>query len=155
MVTPSPVAVGEPVLTLTWVAPPVAATVWFAGHEIVGLGTSITVTVKLQEPDPIVELAVTVVVPIGKTVPEAGLVLTVPQSPNFSGLAKVTVAPAAEVDATVISFGHSKLQVAGVPPPPPTVTRPELAVLSNGFSSTVSLVTLATFVMLESPAPAV
>jgi hypothetical protein len=82
-------------------------------------------------------------------------VFTVPQSPNVSGLAKVTLAPPVVLVATVMSFGHSSEQVGGVPVPPPIVTRPELAVLSDGFSSAVVLVTLAVFVTEESAAPAV
>jgi hypothetical protein len=64
-----------------------------AGQLIVGAGLSITVTVKLQKPLPVEDVAVTVVVPIGKNEPEAGLLVTVPQLPAVSGAAKVTVAP--------------------------------------------------------------
>lgn len=77
-----------------------------------------------------------------------------PQSPNLSGLPKVTVAPLGEVAATVMLFGHSRLQVGGVPPPPsPIVIRPELAVLSTSLRSVVSLDTLTVFAMVDPGAP--
>lgn len=155
MTTPVPVADGVPGLTDTSDCPEGAATVWFAGQVIVGFGTSITVTVNVQEPPPVVEVAATVVVPIAKNEPEAWFVFTVPQSPNVPGLAKVTLAPPVVLVATVMSFGHSSEQVGGVPLPPPIVMRPELAVLSDGFSSLVVLETLAMFVTSESAAPAV
>ena len=45
-----------------------------AGQVIVGFSVSFTVTVKVQEADPelLVAVAVTVVVPIGKVLPEGG-----------------------------------------------------------------------------------
>ena len=46
----------------------------FPGHVIVGASLSITVTLKVQDEVPIgfVAVAVTVVVPIGKRLPEGG-----------------------------------------------------------------------------------
>jgi hypothetical protein len=76
--------------------PSLAVTVMLAGQEIVGAGESTTVTVKLQTPEPVEDVLVTVVVPIGKKEPEAGVVVTVPQVPTVSGAAKVTVAPPPE-----------------------------------------------------------
>ena len=56
----------------------------FAGHAMVGFSVSLTVTVKLHVavfPDVSVAVQVTVVVPFGKAVPEAGeqLVVTLGQ----------------------------------------------------------------------------
>src|SRR6266404_492165 len=79
---PEPVAVGEPVETDVSACPEGAWTVLSAGQVMVGAGTSITVTLKVQLPPPVVEVAVTNVVPIAKNDPEAWLVFTVPQSPN-------------------------------------------------------------------------
>jgi hypothetical protein len=55
------------------------------GQLIVGAAESITVTVKLQNPPPVAELLLTVVVPIGKNEPEAGVLVTVPHVPKASG----------------------------------------------------------------------
>ena len=48
---------------------------------------STTVIVNEQLPKPIDDVAVTVVVPTGKNEPEAGEVVTVPQSPEVVGAA--------------------------------------------------------------------
>src|SRR5688572_4569470 len=76
-----PVAEGVPTLRLASGWPDGAATVWFVGQVIVGEGSSITVTAKEQDPPPTDDDTVTVVVPTGKKEPEAGLAVTVPQSP--------------------------------------------------------------------------
>ena len=55
--------------------------------------TSFTVTVKVQVPPPIEDVAVTVVVPTGKNDPDAGVAVTVPQEPVVVGAGKVTAAP--------------------------------------------------------------
>jgi len=73
--------------------PSFAVTVMPAGQVIVGAGESTTVTVKLQIPLPVDDVEVTVVVPIGKNEPEAGVVVTVPQDPTASVAVKVTFAP--------------------------------------------------------------
>jgi hypothetical protein len=96
-----PVAVAVPMLdelpfglgTKATTSPEFAAAPVLAGQLIVGAGLSITVTVKLQKPLPVEDVAVTVVVPIGKNEPDAGVLVTVPQLPAVSGAAKVTVAP--------------------------------------------------------------
>jgi hypothetical protein len=67
-------------LTVAAQAPPDALTVTFAGHVTVGSMSSVTVTVKVQVPvlpDPSVAVHVTVVVPTGKLVPDAGTHMTV------------------------------------------------------------------------------
>ena len=100
----SPVVVAVPTLdelpfgsgTNAEACPSFAVTVMPAGQVIVGAAESTTVTVKLQTPPPVDDVEVTVVVPIGKNDPEAGLVVTVPQLPTASGAAKVTLAPPPE-----------------------------------------------------------
>ena len=87
-----PVAVGVPTLTVASGWPDGAATVWLAGQDIVGEGESITVTAKEQLPPPTEDVTVTIVVPTGKTEPEAGLAVTVPQLPLATGSSKVTIA---------------------------------------------------------------
>jgi hypothetical protein len=67
-------------------------TVIFAGHVIVGGCVSFTVTVN-EEVLPAVVVIVTVVVPTGKKLPEAGLALTTPQVPDVVGVGNVTTAP--------------------------------------------------------------
>jgi hypothetical protein len=59
----------------------------FAGQVTVGGWLSITLTVKVQKPPPTVEVEVTVVVPTGKNVPDAGDAETVPQFPLEVGAA--------------------------------------------------------------------
>ena len=61
-----------------------SVTVIFEGQAMVGFCVSATVTVKLQlGPDATEQ--VTVVVPIGKKVPEAGELVTTPQDPVVVG----------------------------------------------------------------------
>jgi hypothetical protein len=58
----------------------------FETHAIVGFCVSFTVTVKLQlGPDATEQF--TVVVPIGKNVPDAGVLVTIPQGPVVIGAA--------------------------------------------------------------------
>ena len=63
-----------------------------AGQVIVGAAVSTTVTLKLQPP-PVADVTTTVVVPIGKNDPEAGVAVIVPQLPNPSAAPNVTLAP--------------------------------------------------------------
>ena len=85
-------AIGTGKLTTTELAPGDAKTVTFAGHVIAGGWVSTTVTVKLHV-GPADELHVTVVVPTGKNEPEAGVQVTVAQSPVTVGGGKFTTAP--------------------------------------------------------------
>ena len=97
-------------------------------------------------------------VPTAKNDPELGDAVTVPQGPNESAAGKVTIAPGPPwlaLVATVLSFGHSSVQAGGVPPAPPIVTLPELAVLSAALSSSVSLETVAMLVTVLPAEPAV
>jgi hypothetical protein len=55
--------------------------VMFAGHVTVGGCVSLTVTLNEQLPPPLLDVQVTVVVPLGKKDPDAGLQVTVPQLP--------------------------------------------------------------------------
>jgi hypothetical protein len=64
----------------------------FAGHVMLGASVSFTVMVKLQL-GPTDVRQVTVVVPIGKNDPEAGVQVTVPQLPIVVGGGYVTLAP--------------------------------------------------------------
>ena len=59
-------------------------TVMFAGQVIVGGCVSFTVTVNVHEEPAVVE-TLTVVVPIGKNEPDAGVAVTVPQVPVVVG----------------------------------------------------------------------
>jgi hypothetical protein len=73
-------------------------TVILAGHVIVGFCASTTVTVNVQDavlPDASVAVTVTVVVPTGKKLPDAGLELTVTpgQLSLADGKLYVTTAP--------------------------------------------------------------
>jgi hypothetical protein len=54
------------------------------GHTMVGACVSLTVTVKLQL-GPVVVLQVTVVVPLAKNEPDAGVQVIVPQLPVVVG----------------------------------------------------------------------
>ena len=77
----------------------------FAGHVRVGGSVSFTVTVKLHDgPTPVV--TITVVVPIGKKEPDAGVAVTVPQLPEVL-IIKFTIAPHWLGSLLVIIFaGH-------------------------------------------------
>ena len=87
-------AVGVFTVTEASLEVPEVVAVWSAAHVMVGAGVSVTVMVKLQLPPPVPEETFTVVVPTGKNVPEAGLLVTVPQSPDDSiSPAKFTIAP--------------------------------------------------------------
>ena len=57
---------------------------WLPGHVIVGACVSLTVTVKVHIAPDISE-HVTVVVPTGKKLPDAGVHVTVPQGPDVVG----------------------------------------------------------------------
>ena len=56
-----------------------------AGQVITGACVSFTVTVNEQLPPPALDVQVTVVVPLGKNDPDAGLQVTVPQLPTAVG----------------------------------------------------------------------
>jgi hypothetical protein len=132
--------------------PSLAVTVMLAGQLIVGASESTTVMVKLHKPSPVEDVAVTVVVPIGKKDPEAGVVVTVPQLPTASGAEKVTLAPPPEpwvVAVVTMSFGQSRLQSGALPPFPTTSKVTD--VLSSLCVSSVVLVTVA---VLETVVPA-
>jgi hypothetical protein len=62
------------------------------GQVIVGACVSLTVTVK-EHGEPVVGVHMTVVVPTGKKLPEAGAHVTVPQDPVVVGAGYVTTAP--------------------------------------------------------------
>jgi hypothetical protein len=64
-----------------------ALAVWLAGQDIVGgfVPVSSTVIVKVQDPPPVSEVAVTTVVPTGKNEPETGVEEIDPQVPEDSG----------------------------------------------------------------------
>ena len=87
-----PVVDGVPTLTDASGWPDGACTVWFGGQEMVGEGESITVTANEQLPPPVEDVNVTTVVPTGKTDPDAGLAVTVPQLPFATASPKVTIA---------------------------------------------------------------
>ena len=70
----------------------VLLTVMFAGQVIVGACVSFTVTVKVQVA-PVVVDTFTVVVPIGKKEPDAGVDVTVPHPAEAVGAGYVTIAP--------------------------------------------------------------
>src|SRR6266852_8926614 len=84
-VTLSPVTVGLPTLTVASQLLSALA-VWLDGQLIVAVfPCSSTVTVKVQLPPPVSEVAVTAVVPTGKNEPEAGVDETDPQVPEDTG----------------------------------------------------------------------
>ena len=61
---------------------------------MVGAGSVVTVIVKLQVPPPVAEETLTVVMPTGKNEPDAGELVTAPQSPDDSiSPEKSTIAP--------------------------------------------------------------
>jgi hypothetical protein len=90
-----------------------------------GFPSSITVMVKLQLPPPSVDVEVTTVVPTGKNEPDAGDVVTVPQSPDSTGAAKLTWVPRTEFSSVsalaLMLFGQFRIHVGGGVPLP-TVT---------------------------------
>ena len=57
---------------------------WLPGHVIVGAWVSLTVTVN-EQGEPMVGVHVTVVVPTGKKLPDAGEHVIVPQDPVLVG----------------------------------------------------------------------
>src|SRR5712692_8959700 len=84
-VTLSPVTVGLPTFTVAEQLLSAFA-VWLEGQLIVAVfPCSSTVTVKVQLPPPVSEVAVTAVVPTGKNEPEGGTDDTEPQSPDVTG----------------------------------------------------------------------
>ena len=108
-----------------------------AGHVIVGGWVSLTVTVKLHVdvfPDASVAVLVTVVVPTGKVLPEAGLLVTVTpgQLSLAVGDAKFTTAPQIPGEELVVILAGQVMVGACVsltrivneqlPPPPFEVT---------------------------------
>jgi len=91
--TVSPVVVGVPRVTVAAQLASAFAT-WFAGQAILtGDPDCVTVTMKLQVPPPVEDVAVTVVVPTGKNEPDGGEAVTLPQSPAVVSEPKVTKAP--------------------------------------------------------------
>lgn len=76
-----PLVVGVPGSTVAEQPLLVLATT-LAGHEIEGPECAITVTLKLQEPPPSDDCALTTVVPTGKKEPEGWLVFMVPHAPK-------------------------------------------------------------------------
>ena len=66
--------------------------VLFGGQVIVGGCVSLTVTVNVQL-GPAEDVQVTVVVPLGKNEPDAGVHVTVPQEPVVVGAGYVVTAP--------------------------------------------------------------
>src|SRR5215216_6614954 len=120
---PEAVKVGVPTPpgTVASSEPEGAFTMMLAGHEMVGAGVSTTLTVKVQL-SPVAPLspgaeAVTVCVPTAKNVPEAGELVTAPQSPKTEADEKVTNAPGlpptvALAVATTFA-GQVRLQVVG------------------------------------------
>src|ERR1044072_7048830 len=99
MVAPLPeaVKVGVPTATVSLPLLSVSMAVLSVGQEMVGAAVPTTLTVKVQL-SPVAPLspgadAVTVVVPTAKKVPEAGELLTAPQSPETEADEKVTNAP--------------------------------------------------------------
>ena len=143
-VTPLPPVVGVPGSTVA-VQPLVIVVATSAGQEIVGPEVVTTLTVKLHEPPPVVEVEETTVEPTGKKEPEAWLVLMEPQFPKGSAAPKVTKAPGCPLSValavTVMSFGHSSVHSVAVAVPSTVVSASE--VLSEGRGSVVELVTLA------------
>src|SRR6266404_248302 len=84
-VTLSPVVVGLPTFTEASQSL-LASAVLSEGQLIVAAPPcSSTVTVKLQAPPPVSEVALTTVVPTGKNEPEAGVEETEPQLPELTG----------------------------------------------------------------------
>ena len=78
------VADTAPYVTTAEHIPGVLFAVTFAGHVIAGACVSLTVTVKVHiAPD--VSEQVTVVVPTGKKLPDAGVQVTVPHGPDVVG----------------------------------------------------------------------
>jgi hypothetical protein len=124
------------------------------GQVIVGAAVSTTFTLKLQPPPPVADVTTTVVSPIGKNDPEAGLAVIAPQLPKPSAGAKVTFAPPPTpcvVAVVTISFGQSRTQSPdGVPLT--TVPVSEL-LLSAVCNSPVVVVTEAVFVIEAPTAP--
>ena len=81
----SPVAIAVPTFTVAEQFASAAAAM-LSGQVIAAVPPcSSTVMVKLQEPPPVSEVALTAVVPTGKKEPEAGVELTDPQSPEVIG----------------------------------------------------------------------
>jgi hypothetical protein len=136
----SPVVVGVPTFddapfgfgTKALPCPEFAVAVMFPGQEIVGAAVSTTVTLKLHPPPPVEDVVTTVVVPIGKNEPEAGLLVIVPQVPKPSAELKVTFAPPPApwvVAVLTTSFGQSSVQS---PPGVPLTTVPVAVALLSG-----------------------
>ena len=78
------VADKAPYVTTAEHIPGVLFAVTFAGHVIAGACVSLTVTVKVHIATDVSE-QVTVVVPTGKKLPDAGVQVTVPHGPDVVG----------------------------------------------------------------------
>src|SRR5437016_2674383 len=111
---------------------------------MVGAAVSVTVMVKLQLPPPVEDETLTVVVvPTAKNVPEAGELVTVPQSPDDSiSPAKLTIAPdwvPCVVLALTVRFSGQANEQVGADEPAARISSFVLAVLVVGFGSVVVL----------------
>lgn len=119
---------------------------------IVGAVAS-TVTTKLQVAPSGEDVELTGVVPTGKKDPEAGLLVTVPQLPNVSGVGKLTNAPGTpstdSLATVVMLFGQSSVQA---PPVAEATLAAAVALLSLGFESFVALTIVAVLVINVPPA---
>ena len=95
----------------------------FDGHVSVQEGVfAWTVTVKEQEPPPVEDEQLTVVVPTGKLDPDAGVHVTVPHEPLVVGAAKVTTSePLPSESVTRILAGHVRVHVLPVLPSQPAM----------------------------------
>ena len=105
-------AVGAAYVTVAAHVPGALLAVTLAGQVIVGGCVSLTVTVKVHiAPDPSEQ--VTVVVPTGKKLPDAGVHVTVPQGPDVVGAGYVTTAPHWFASFDIVMFaGHVMAQPA-------------------------------------------
>lgn len=114
--------------------------------------------VKLQLPPPVLDETLTVVVPTAKNDPEAGVLVTVPQSPDDSiSPAKSTTAPAVVpcvVLAPTVRFsGQASEQVEPVSPAARISTFVTEALLA-GYGSVVVLLISTSEVRMAVGAPA-
>src|SRR5882724_4834356 len=88
-----PVKSGLSTGTVASVSVPLRVAVKSPWQVMVGAAVCTTVIVKLQLPPPVLEVAFTTVEPTWKNVPEAGLIVTVPQLPKASALPNVAKVP--------------------------------------------------------------
>ena len=109
--------------------------------EITGLSLSLTVTANWQV-CPLVVETLTVVVPTGKNVPDAGALVTVPQLPVVTG-EKLTTAPHwPGVMLTVIGCGQVSVHAVCAKPWPHNTAKPieKIAAFENRLSDFVSII---------------